>query len=98
SVTVPDSRSTSGRLALQAEGEGFEPSVDRKAHNGFRDRPVQPLRHPSIAVWKRASSRTRKGSGHVRAKALRPAYRTHTMQEARFLAGPRKFGHSSPFC
>ena len=30
-----------------AEGEGFEPSVDRKAHNGFRDRPVQPLRHPS---------------------------------------------------
>ena len=33
--------------ALKAEGEGFEPSVDRKAHNGFRDRPVQPLRHPS---------------------------------------------------
>jgi hypothetical protein len=25
-------------LALRAEGEGFEPSVDRKAHNGFRDR------------------------------------------------------------
>jgi hypothetical protein len=22
----------------KAEGEGFEPSVDRKAHNGFRDR------------------------------------------------------------
>ena len=35
------------RHALVAEGEGFEPSVDRKAHNGFRDRPVQPLRHPS---------------------------------------------------
>ena len=35
---------------LIAEGEGFEPSVDRKAHNGFRDRPVQPLRHPSEVV------------------------------------------------
>ena len=30
-----------------AEGVGFEPTVDPKAHNGFRDRPVQPLRHPS---------------------------------------------------
>ena len=29
-----------------AEREGFEPSV-RKAHNGFRDRPVRPLRHLS---------------------------------------------------
>ena len=42
------------RVARLAEGEGFEPSVDRKAHNGFRDRPVQPLRHPSEA---RASER-----------------------------------------
>jgi hypothetical protein len=25
-----------------AEGEGFEPSVDRKAHNGFRDRACRP--------------------------------------------------------
>ena len=30
-----------------AEREGFEPSV-RKAHNGFRDRPVRPLRHLSV--------------------------------------------------
>jgi hypothetical protein len=30
-----------------AEGVGFEPTVDQTAHNGFRDRPVQPLRHPS---------------------------------------------------
>ena len=41
------SASKSQKFALVAEGEGFEPSVDRKAHNGFRDRPVQPLRHPS---------------------------------------------------
>jgi len=26
-----------GFLGRKAEGEGFEPSVDRKAHNGFRD-------------------------------------------------------------
>ena len=38
-VTVPSRRSLS-RLddRSQAEGEGFEPSVDRKAHYGFRDR------------------------------------------------------------
>ena len=33
--------------AREAEGEGFEPSRDLAAPNGFRDRPVQPLRHPS---------------------------------------------------
>ena len=30
-----------------AEGQGFEPWVPTKEHNGFRDRPFQPLRHPS---------------------------------------------------
>ena len=40
---------TERNSALQAEGEGFEPSKDLKALNGFRDRPVQPLRHPSKA-------------------------------------------------
>jgi hypothetical protein len=46
-VERPQSRCWGGIAAGRAEGEGFEPSVDRKAHNGFRDRPVQPLRHPS---------------------------------------------------
>jgi site-specific DNA recombinase len=32
-----------------AEREGFEPSKDVTALNGFRDRPVQPLRHLSSA-------------------------------------------------
>src|SRR4051794_16767759 len=45
----PPARSPAGR-DCEAEGEGFEPSVDRKAHNGFRDRPVQPLRHPSAGA------------------------------------------------
>ncbi len=30
-----------------AEREGFEPSVPREEDNGFRDRPVRPLRHLS---------------------------------------------------
>src|SRR5262245_5012998 len=36
-----------------AEREGFEPSEPRKGFNGFRDRPVQPLRHLSGAVFTR---------------------------------------------
>src|SRR5205823_10077316 len=32
--------------AFGAEGLGFEPRV--LAHNGFQDRPVRPLRHPSV--------------------------------------------------
>ena len=35
------------RLDGEAEREGFEPSKDVAALNGFRDRPVQPLRHLS---------------------------------------------------
>src|SRR5436190_15776713 len=31
----------------QAEGEGFEPSSDVTARNGFRDRRIRPLCHPS---------------------------------------------------
>ena len=38
--TQPDRRSR------RAEGVGFEPTV-RSAHNGFRDRPIRPLSHPS---------------------------------------------------
>ena len=33
---------------LVAEREGFEPSDRLMAVNGFRDRPVQPLRHLSV--------------------------------------------------
>ena len=31
----------------EAEGEGFEPSTDPEARNGFRDRRIRPLCHPS---------------------------------------------------
>ena len=40
-------RAWAAKAPSRLEGEGFEPSVRRKTHNGFRDRPVQPLRHPS---------------------------------------------------
>jgi hypothetical protein len=40
-------RRRAGRLVGLAEREGFEPSVPRKRDNGFRDRPVRPLRHLS---------------------------------------------------
>jgi hypothetical protein len=33
--------------AGRAEGEGFEPSRDETAPNGFRDRRIRPLCHPS---------------------------------------------------
>src|SRR5215210_3393434 len=33
-----------------AEGEGFEPPEDRKALNGFQDRRIRPLCHPSGAA------------------------------------------------
>ena len=33
-------------LWCTAEGVGFEPTVP-KGHNGFRDRPIRPLSHPS---------------------------------------------------
>jgi hypothetical protein len=32
---------------IVAEGVGFEPTDPTKGVNGFRDRPVRPLRHPS---------------------------------------------------
>ena len=43
----PNSPCTAQEPLQLAEGEGFEPSKDENALNGFRDRPVQPLRHPS---------------------------------------------------
>ena len=34
---------------MVAEGVGFEPTVPIR-HNGFRDRPIQPLSHPTVKV------------------------------------------------
>ena len=49
----PD-RKFSGIKDLVAEGVGFEPTVP-KGYNGFRDRPVRPLRHPSAGDRLRGS-------------------------------------------
>ena len=37
-------------LGEVAEGQGFEPWVPVARHNGFRDRPDRPLRHPSAGA------------------------------------------------
>jgi len=37
-------------LSAKAEGEGFEPSTSLTTRNGFRDRRIRPLCHPS-AAW-----------------------------------------------
>ncbi len=34
-----------------AEREGFEPSARLATHNGFRDRPIQPLLHLSVRSY-----------------------------------------------
>src|SRR5262249_44163199 len=43
----PQSLRPCGIAACEAEGEGFEPSSDETARNGFRDRRIRPLCHPS---------------------------------------------------
>ena len=42
-------------------GEGFEPSSDETARNGFRDRRIRPLCHPSRAVNGEGGIRTLEG-------------------------------------
>ncbi len=37
------------RFLSEAEGEGFEPSIRLTTDNGFRDRRIRPLCHPSAA-------------------------------------------------
>ena len=37
----------SGERPEKAEGEGFEPSTGLTTRNGFRDRRIRPLCHPS---------------------------------------------------
>ncbi len=44
----PPPRSFWKRKYHSAEGEGFEPSVPDEGYNAFRERPVRPLRHPSV--------------------------------------------------
>ena len=43
-------RKNLGRCGGKAEGEGFEPSIRLTTDNGFRDRRIRPLCHPSGEV------------------------------------------------
>jgi hypothetical protein len=42
--------------AWEAEGEGFEPSIRLTTDNGFRDRRIRPLCHPSGVSCLRGSA------------------------------------------
>ena len=57
------------RASGLAEGVGFEPTVPGKGYNGFRDRPVRPLRHPSAF----ARSRLARSCAFGNAGALYPS-------------------------
>ena len=46
---APQSRCVAGNRPPEAEGERFELSRDETAPNGFRDRRIRPLCHPSEA-------------------------------------------------
>jgi hypothetical protein len=45
-LSNPESRLTK-RFLAKTEGEGFEPSIRLTTDNGFRDRRIRPLCHPS---------------------------------------------------
>ena len=54
------------RSILGTEGVGFEPTSPLTRANGFRDRPVQPLRHPSGG-----SSKPNPSEGRIRRERSR---------------------------
>jgi hypothetical protein len=67
---------------LVAEGQGFEPWV--LAHNGFQDRPVRPLRHPSACEGTGGISRLRRDSRlhHSRRRSRAPSGSTAVRGDA----------------
>src|SRR4051812_38525439 len=76
-------------LRKEAEGEGFEPSTDLTTRNGFRDRRIRPLCHPSGAGPEGA----RGGEGGIRTLE-------GGMNPLNALAGRclQPLGHFSRFC
>jgi hypothetical protein len=49
-LSRPIAQEARALFVFAAEGEGFEPSDDVAAVNGFQDRRIQPLCHPSGRV------------------------------------------------
>jgi hypothetical protein len=56
------SRLVDGETAWRTEGEGFEPSIRLTTDNGFRDRRIRPLCHPSAG----GPAQARNGEGGIR--------------------------------
>ncbi len=51
-ASVREAAHTRSSWLEEAEGEGFEPSIRLTTDNGFRDRRIRPLCHPSIEAEK----------------------------------------------
>ena len=66
----PVSWGQSSHSERMAEREGFEPSVDRKAHTRFPVVPVQPLRHLSKAAQGSERPRRPTSSGRCRGRQI----------------------------
>src|SRR5829696_6305436 len=83
----------------RAEGEGFEPSIRLTTDNGFRDRRIRPLCHPSErAVAQRSEEGSRGNPGFPRAPTEREGFEpsTHHAARTRFpVALLRPLGHLS---
>jgi len=72
---------------IEAEREGFEPSMDETAHTGFRDRRIQPLCHLS-RVARGGPARSGRGGYKV---SQRPGRVAAAIQNAEKLSAPLRF-------
>src|SRR3954470_17541517 len=70
-----------GAAGLTAEGVGFEPTSRLTTANGFRDRPVQPLRHPSVG---KRILRRRASQGFPRSRRQSPVASDEQTRLGRF--------------
>ena len=87
------------KRARKAEGEGFEPSTDGTARNGFRDRRIRPLCHPSsgeggirtleggLYPLNALAGRRLQPLGHFSVGAMVTTCLAHRCDEARFGRG-----------
>ena len=98
-----DRPASGSSLRSMAEGVGFEPTVGI-TYNGFRDRPVQPLRHPSAHSVSHSHFRLNFRPGHlfravpetrVELRCSRCGARVHRLAEPARKA-PAILPHSDP--
>jgi hypothetical protein len=77
------------QLLGEAEGEGIGPSSDETARNGFRDRRIRPLCHPSAGAVNGSNQISRDEFPVAAGAGLGPAGGEATAEKAQ----PRRRGH-----